>query len=200
VRGEHEQLFKASQLGRSRALAGPATNSRMTPIVTSPRVRHVPSVDCTNVMSVKLIQRLHDGCRRRAEVSFELGGARGARTEGLDVLWPAPPRAGEEASRSARCADRGRPPAATAEEPPGTATWNATIARLSPRSLPSHTQSSCERLIIPGWRMPGRVGKMTGMIPFLVVRQNQVAVDVTGDDIGLSHKFFLWIVPPPTRN
>jgi hypothetical protein len=44
----------------------------------------------------------------RAEVSFELGAARGARREGLDLLWPAPPRAGEEASRSARSADRGR--------------------------------------------------------------------------------------------
>jgi len=59
----------------------------------------------------------------RAEVNFENGrAARGARREGLDLLWPASPRAGEEASRFARCADRGRPHAAAAEEAPGTAT------------------------------------------------------------------------------
>ena len=32
---------------------------------------------------------------------------------------------GEEASRSTRCAVRGRPPAAAVEEAPGTATWNS---------------------------------------------------------------------------
>ena len=59
-------------------------------------------------MSFKLIQRLHDGCCRRSDVNFELGAARGAGTEGLGLLCLASPVAGEEASRSARCANRGR--------------------------------------------------------------------------------------------
>jgi len=47
-------------------------------------------------------------------------------------LCPASPRPGEEASRSARCTDPGRPPAAAAGEAPNTATGNSTtIARRS---------------------------------------------------------------------
>ena len=44
-----------------------------------------------------------------AEVNFELVEPFTEREEErLDLLWPASARAGEEASRSARCADRGR--------------------------------------------------------------------------------------------
>jgi hypothetical protein len=55
----------------------------------------------------------------RAEANFELcRAARGARRDVLDLLWPASSRAGEEASRSPKCADRGRPPVGAAEEAP----------------------------------------------------------------------------------
>jgi hypothetical protein len=87
----------------------------------------------------------------RAEVNFELGRAtRGARRERLD-LWPAPPRAGEEASRSARCADRGRPPAAATEEAPGAARRNsATVARRQPRAPLLFAQASDIPSVYPG--------------------------------------------------
>src|SRR5579864_8448745 len=56
--------------------------------------------------------------RGQLRASRAAGGAR--RETGQRRLERESPRAGEEASRSARCADRGRPPAA-AEEAPGTA-------------------------------------------------------------------------------
>jgi hypothetical protein len=74
----------------------------------------------------------------RAELDFELVERLAEREERLDTLWPASTRAGEEASRSARCADRGRPPAAAAEE--ARAQRRELRNDGSPRASPSGTK------------------------------------------------------------
>ena len=57
----------------------------------------------TSVERVLAVEGSPRGCRRKQRRGqLELVDRR-AKREGLDLLWPASPRAGEEASRSARC-------------------------------------------------------------------------------------------------
>jgi hypothetical protein len=120
-----------------------------------------------------------------AEVNFELVERPAERKERPGLLWPTSPRAGEEASRSSRCADRGRPPAAVGEQAPGTATQNsATVARRHPtHASPSQTQSPSARMIWNGklnLRRLCEAGEIRlgleaigGDGPFLLTRQSQ---------------------------
>ena len=85
----------------------------------------------------------------RAEVNFELVERLAEREErDWTYFGRLPPRAGEEASKSARCADRGRPPGTAAEEAPGHS--DAELRHDSSplaAALPSRTQRLAATLI-----------------------------------------------------
>ena len=74
-----------------------------------------------NALSAAMTPAINIVEENRDDVNFEFVERLVEREErDWSYFGQAPPRAREEASRSARCADRGRPPAAASEEAPGT--------------------------------------------------------------------------------